>query len=843
MQRKRILTGTARLGIIALVVVVFMLAGTIDGMKEPPEPPGHLTLAFPLEQARVEKFEPQALAENPPEEAAAVSPPPEKGAPPAPLEDKTPPSAPLSAEKTPPSEPLHPATPVAPMGQAALEPPETYRTPIPQAPKEAPKVTEKPAAMAQASVPTSPSQKAPEPKPSPPQGPALELPAPRPLPPIRPAPPAAVSQPPGIVPLKPPAPRERIDRPRLMAGFAGKYFQMEKPRLGVKFSYETEEEERTGRNIDTRDTTREFREGLTIETKGSVYHPALLKYTLRLEPEWRQVHQERDPGIDSKDNVFLPAYFADVTFLERKPYTLHLFGSREESTLRSAFAQLSDSDVDTYGADLRLTYKLLPTFMGYTHRTISQSGFFVSDEERDDYRLITRHHTARSNTRFSSVYSESLRTTRGIITEVQNANSDIRNDYNISGDGKILLNSFLSHRQTETNFFNSTDLRLTENLHWRHHPNLRSDYDLNFDRNTAGEFEMETKSGAARLTHLLYEDLTTTLAGDATFNDFTGGREDIFGARAHWDYRRKIPWGRLNLSAGYDYEITRRELDQNIIRIVNESHVLRLGEVTLLRNDNVDLGAIRVTDATGTILFFEGIDFRIETIGAFVRIVRIPFGTIEEGQEILVSYSFLANPAFDDTLFTQSYGVEFFLWNSLTLSYRFQHAAQDVVSGTPPEDLIDDTFQSSQIRYEWRWTDTRFLYEQSDRSSGISTTRWLASETLRFRPSRTFFLSLKGDYGKTRFEEREEIETLYALRSRLDWVPLEWCRFNMEGFRDTIESDFEKIVDTGISAGVKLTYRIWTGNILVGYLDERDEVSGERRSRQQVRVEVVRILW
>ncbi|MEK7307540.1 MAG: hypothetical protein AAB089_00530, partial [Nitrospirota bacterium] len=150
---------------------------------------------------------------------------------------------------------------------------------------------------------------------------------------------------------------------------------IERPKLGLGFSYEFEEDERTGPDIKRDDTTQTLSERLDIETEGWVYHPALMIYTLRLSPQWEQLSHQYDETDKKTSKTFLQGYFTEFTFLQYKPYTFRIFANRQLSTLTSSLAERSKTESDTYGAVLMLKYKILPTTIDYNHEESSQEGF------------------------------------------------------------------------------------------------------------------------------------------------------------------------------------------------------------------------------------------------------------------------------------------------------------------------------------------------------------------------------------------------------------------------------------------------------------------------------------
>ena len=622
-------------------------------------------------------------------------------------------------------------------------------------------------------------------------------------------------------------------------------FFMQRPKLGMALSYEFESEKRSGPDIDTDDSFHEFREMLDIRTRGWAYHPAFAKYELGFQPTLSQKIETRKEEDDSRKsrNAYLPAYFADVTFLPLKPYTLHLYGKRYEDTTTSAFTATTDTDTNIYGGDLRFKNRTLPTTFSYARTSIDQSGFFDSNEDRDDYRITTRHQKGRSDTRAYSVYSDSDRTTDGTDTHVKTSNSEIRNLFDITGKKKMTLNSFLTYRWSEQDSLDTSNLRWLEHLNWRHKKNLQSNYRAGYNEQETGDFKRKTPFFNAGLQHLLYENLTTTFNAGGELNDFTGGSEDIYNTNLDFRYQRKIPWGWLNLNAGYDYNLTFRQGGGQVpIQIIDEAHVLVSGRITLLDNENVDPASVVVTDTTGSIVYVENTDYILTAVNSFMQLSRTTFGAIADGEAVLVDYRYLSESDYDDTVLSQTYAVDFLLWSALRLYYRFGRADQDILSGTAPENRVDDTLHAAEVRYNLGWTDTQLTFEDTDRKSGVSTRQWNAKQTFIYRPLNRLYFRVAGYYGQTVFKDQDDdTQDRYGLRTDLTWAPTRWSRFRMEAYQDRISGDVEKTVNSVGTASLDLYYRIWRGKIFYRFLDQDNRTTGQRRRRHNVFVELVRL--
>jgi hypothetical protein len=632
------------------------------------------------------------------------------------------------------------------------------------------------------------------------------------------------------------------------AGYTSRYFHVARPQLGLGLSYDYEDERRGEPGSQTRDRSNEFRQKLELEADGWVYHPALFTYTLRFNPEWIQTLRESDPGENSTSTSFQPFYAIDGFFLEPKPYTLHGFAERREIRLRSAFTQVSDTTIDTYGGDLRLKYEILPTFFKYSHTDTDQSGFYDSTGKRDDFRLSSSKSTSNTTTNLSALYTDNEQTSGGAKTGAKTFNGDLGNDFNIAGNKRKRLHSSLSYRWSETNpsegsssetsFFN-----IREDLFWRHTPKMYSNYFFAYQKSDTEGFDRDSTTLRAKVQHLLYENLTTTAAAGANLNDTTAGNENIYDGDLNLLYQRTIPWGTLSLSANFDYIYTDRSgFDESVIQVTNEPHVLTTGVVTLLDNEDVSTGTIVVTDVTGTIVYAVNVDYTIGQVGNFTSISRTTTGAIANGQTVLVDYQYTSDPTFDDTIFNQAYRIQFYLWDALTLGYGFQHANQHIVSGPHPDNPIDDTRHTAEIRLNLGWTDTRLTFEDTDRSSGTSLTRWTASQTFRLRPMRRFLVDVTGSYGSTDFKDTNQTQDQYGMSGRLFWTPTGWCRFRAEGFWNKVSGDLQdNTTDANLTVGVEFSYRIWSGGIFYYY--DYSKVGESSRKRQAARVEIIRILW
>lgn len=624
------------------------------------------------------------------------------------------------------------------------------------------------------------------------------------------------------------------------AEYAGRNYYIERPRLALDLSYRMETDEVEGPYLTTKNSTQILRERFDIETGGFIYHPALMTFTLRLSPEWEQEQDEYEPGSDQSSDSFLLGYSIDMTFLESKPYTLDVFARKQNSTLTTSLATTSESVNDTYGATLRLKYAVLPTTLALVHTTTDQSGFYVSHEDRDEARLNMRHTRPSNDTTFNAIWTTLDRTALGTTTSTENLFGILQNFYRITPDNRVLLNSSLTFRDAKSNVFSSSGVDLSESLTWRHSDTFSTYYDLLLSQDKTENSSIDRTSVSAGLSHSLYENLVTTASVSA--NTSTIGEED-YGGNLNFSYQRSIPWGTIYASLGQDYRVTNRSYEVAFIQVINEAHVLSTGDVTLLDNRNVDLSTVVVTSPDGSIIYTRDIDYTLELIGTSVRISRTTIGAIANGGGVLVSYSYLSNPAYDSSDYEQSYGLGFYLWSAWRINYLYSHSKEDFISGNPPDLLAEEIRHTLDSDLTWKWSTTRFLYEDIESTTGVSSTRWRMEENLHFRPRENVFLSMSGYMGHNTFKDYDSEDDFFGFRADVQWRVTSWSKAKIEGFYDEIDGTSNKTKTMGTQARWEWFYGIWTGEATYRFLNEEDLLSNQNRDRQSIFFSIRRSLY
>ena len=636
---------------------------------------------------------------------------------------------------------------------------------------------------------------------------------------------------------------------RLCAQEEGGVF-IQPPKLGLGAYYRLVDEERKNPNLKTTATNQKFRESMTLETEGWIYHPDLMDFHVAFQPEgqqetFRQNQTSIYPTQSYDRNTTLLDYDLGTTLLKRKPVSLNIFANRKTGQIDLTNARDSDIDSETLGTRLNFNNPTLPGSIAWVHRELDQTGFYQLHEDRDEARLTMRHLAEKSVTQLNMLYNDTdTAHTTFKRTDISSRmlSTELTNGYCLTDDNRVRLDSLVYNMQADYNGLDQTIWNLSENLFWSYSKNLLTRYRVDYRRREFGDSFNEEKRLSATLTHHLRERLTTDLGAAAVFNDFDGGRENRYESNLGFLYRHPIPSGSVELGAAYDYGMTDRNGTQKIIP-TDERLTLSTGTETLLDKENIDSASIVVTDLTGATVYAENIDYQVDMVGPAVSISRTLLGAIADGQQVVVHYSYQINAAYDDSRFGQKYRFSLALWSFAYLAVTHSRLDQRILSGQPPNDPLDDTANTVRLSFVTRWSDTQFFYDQQDRSNDDSSITRRITQRINFRPAGNFFLTLSGGIGDRDFTDLNEKEKFYSLGTSVGWTPQSWCNFNLIYQRNDISGDLRDELDTEMAAVAKVIYGIWTGSLAYRLRDQDDQHNGNSLRRHEVIVRFTRHLW
>lgn len=620
---------------------------------------------------------------------------------------------------------------------------------------------------------------------------------------------------------------------------AEQYFSLEWPDVVVESIVEYEDEDRITRGSEFEEKTWTFAEEAEISTRGWVYHPALMIFSLDLTPRFRHQTTDTTGSVAAReDDTIFFGYAFDTTIFQFKPYTLDLSSSRSRSEFDSALSPDSVTETALDRGQLRLRYEPLPTTFTVERRETDFEGFNTFTDTTLRANATSRHESDESDTRLEIEYSEQGRKSQFSSFDTQRTLANASNLYKF-GD-RVRLWSNARAIQTTSDTRDTINLSLSENLDWEIESNLKNNSRLVVSHHEDDEFFSRTVTGSNILTHRLYENLTTAFSTKASRKDFTNGSGNSYGGALDFSYRRRIPWGYVTLTNGYGAELEDDRTNAAFRDVRDESLSLQGTNLVFLSNEDIDVDTIVVTDLTGLIVFAEGVDYVVAQFGDSVAIQRAGVGSsIPDNSSVLVDYRFQSQGPVKFWTARTHVGGRLDLWNSLRLFYNRTNTEDRLISGTPSGELADDTIQRAGAELTWRWSRTEFEWEDRD-TTRAPLTRIRFTEALSFQPWRQLSLGLGASYAETTLKETDDESREYGASATARWQPFRHGQFLVRAFSRQTRGDIQETDDIGLDARFRWRYGLWSGTL--SYILEREEDlrDDQKRNRQLVLVTVKR---
>jgi len=286
--------------------------------------------------------------------------------------------------------------------------------------------------------------------------------------------------------------------------------------------------------------------------------------------------------------------------------------------------------------------------------------------------------------------------------------------------------------ESELNYFDQRGTFDIERTRWRetlrlqHTDDLRSWYRFEALDRTQGSqtgvppIQEQSLLFSGSIEHQLYESLVSELTGYAQKQDFENGPQiDRLGAIASFDYRKKNPWGVLQLAYRPRFLTEDHTGGEIGFEVLQERHTFRDPEPIVLASANVEVGSIRITAEDRLTVYQRGRDYTIRTFVDRVEIHRVPTGQIIDGQTVLIDYVFSSGGPFKLDTIGQEASVRQNFDFGLSPYYRFRWQDQTMSpitsTGMVPEDI---TAHIIGAEFE-RWS-LRLGAEYEDHESSIN---------------------------------------------------------------------------------------------------------------------------
>ena len=534
---------------------------------------------------------------------------------------------------------------------------------------------------------------------------------------------------------------------------------------------------------------------LKLIVDGSVYHPNLMEYHIDVEggaavqSETLQTGSVKNTETAGNETDTLERYHLMARFFKEKPYITTLYADKDQQFRDYDFFSRVEVDNDQYGLESGYWAGPVPFKLSALHHEEQTIGF-DREYSQTDYTVTLRAQNRRGlydSTEASYTFYDFSRQDQNVATDKGINHSIDLNDTETFGTAeRVRLNSTIYYYDLGTQAAPSTSASAQEHMLIKHREHLESSYDYSFDRHTADPAEEDqTHQGQVSLRHQLYESLVSTLDVHGLTQEASGDGSTLginrYGVGLNESYTKKLDtWGHLSMGYTGRIDQEQRTSSGTTLNVVNESHRLTDGAITLLNQPRVDVSTIRVTDATGAITYRELLDYQVINLGQMTQIQRVPGGLITNGQSVLVSYTVTNQSSADfQTLFNQvQFRLDLF-GDLLGLYARYGRTAPSNVD-TNVVIVADITDTSVGLDAHWQWLRTGAEYEDYQSNLAPFQTSRLFQSFL-FEPTGNSSLSLDLSENWTTYLDANRRLTAYQAigRYRLQFGP--YLAWNVEG--------------------------------------------------------------
>ena len=616
-------------------------------------------------------------------------------------------------------------------------------------------------------------------------------------------------------------------------------YLVERPIVRLSLEYEKKDENRSGPGIDPRSEQADtFWQRLELESRGWLYHPDLLLFTFGLEPQWKQRDTIASDSFFRGDNDNFLGYFLDAHILRQKLHSAKLFLRKSRNEFNSTLSPDNITETDISRAVWNINSKRFPTTVTLEKNDTVFENFFSTRDESNIFRLESRYSSDKHQLNLLSEYVDQLREIDVQRIDVERSLVNMNSNYAFSDSTRLMSTIF--NLDSQSDVLNSNSFLWSERLMLQHRPNLRSEYTARFDARENQNFRSDSKSLSAAVEHLLYENLTTRFELFTSNDDFDNGEIDVAEVDLDFRYRRKIPVGMLTITNGYAYRVEDNNIDADSSQVLNENHTLVGTTLEFLRRTSIDPTSVVVTDSTRTTTYIEGIDYFLSVVGDSVAIERGLFGSIAEGEVVLVDYVFATQSPFEVDRRLVRFGVGLELWRALRLHYNYNRAKDELSSGTRPTDLSNDRVHRVGASLRWRWSTTTADYELRD-TVRTPLSRRQIQQAFVFRVSQSLSFGASARYVETDFKDSGSDSRSVGLAGNLRWNMGRWGRLEVEAFSRDIDGDAQQTNSDGLISKWSLRYGDWSGFVRYEDIEESDILTVQSRDRKLVTLYVSRV--
>jgi len=336
-------------------------------------------------------------------------------------------------------------------------------------------------------------------------------------------------------------------------------------------------------------------------------------------------------------------------------------------------------------------------------------------------------------------------------------------------------------------------LLVNENLTFALPAQLKLTVNYNFSSNKRESQSVTQHNINSILRHQLFQSLTSSLifGSNRTTQTHYYDRRNKFGLELR--YKKKIPFdGHLLISGLYHKQPVKHRSESLFLKIQDEDHILKDGEIEFLNEPNAILSSIIVKDPSGTIIYQEYLDYVLIEQNVYIEIQRVAGGQIPNNSTILVDYSVVQEGSYQYILNYLRIHSSLMLFNRL-LEIYYTRSQQDYSNQINTEDVTLNYLTQNifGLNLEYKFAGLSVTYE--DYNSSITPfTLWRYSIRLNGNVKGRLLYTLSGNYRNYHMLYNNTQPQYTDVIGKLEYVINTSARFSIElGYRKQIGEGYD----------------------------------------------------
>lgn len=437
-----------------------------------------------------------------------------------------------------------------------------------------------------------------------------------------------------------------------------------------------------------------LREEIFVMSHSYVYHPNFLTLDIGGGPIRQDSSIDFD-GNETNAGETLYNFTGRANFLRDKPMRGSLFYDHLNPTVSIAPGEIMVQESSRYGFDFSMSSPTLgfPLNLGYVHTQTQGSGAGrILDDELEQFNFnISRSYGALGST--SLQYQTADQTSRSgslnlpiqaTTSASQGLNVNTHLQFGAAQEYDLTNNISLNRRQStlaQGGLPDQSDFGFLLDFRARPSGQLNLFGSYNQNRNDQGNTNLVTQSLSSGVTYLPLPDLETSLGIRMDQSDAGQYALNSRALDGSIRYKRPLWLGSLQLSYGAKYEQRDQQASNPLVSVIDEQHTLPGTTQVALNNPHVVAGSVVVTNLTQTQTYIENVDYLLIVVGAETRLQRLAGGSILDGEDVLVDYTYDIGGSYASTQLDQTLSLNWNIARNVDAYFRWYDSSPEITSG------------------------------------------------------------------------------------------------------------------------------------------------------------------